>query len=55
MDGRSTAGAESGTEELVMEGHVVIMEYNELAIEIADFYAQRGQQVLLLDLDPHII
>ena len=31
------------------------MEYNELAIEIADFYAQRGQQVLLLDLDPHII
>ncbi|GIT73629.1 MAG: hypothetical protein Ct9H300mP28_34430 [Pseudomonadota bacterium] len=28
------------------------MEYNELAIEIADFYAQRGEQVLLLDLDP---
>jgi len=55
MDGRSTAGAESGTEEFVMEGHVVIMEYNELAIEIADFYAQRGQPVLLLDLDPHII
>ena len=55
MDGRSTAEAESGTEEFVMEGHVVIMEYNELAIEIADFYAQRGQQVLLLDLDPHII
>ena len=55
MEGRSTAEAESGTEEFVMEGHVVIMEYNELAIEIADFYAQRGQQVLLLDLDPHII
>ncbi len=37
-----------------MENHVVIMSYNELAMEIADFYAQRGQQVLLLDLDPEI-
>jgi Trk K+ transport system NAD-binding subunit len=55
MDGRSTAVTESGSEGFVMEGHVVIMEYNELAIEIADFYAKRGQQVLLLDLDPHII
>ena len=55
MDGRSIGAAESGDEDFVMEGHVVIMEYNELAIEIADFYAQRGEQVLLLDLDPHII
>ena len=55
MDGRSIAKDESVDEEFEMEGHVVIMEYNELAIEIADFYAQRGQQVLLLDLDPHII
>ncbi len=55
MDGRSIGAAESGDENFVMEGHVVIMEYNELAIEIADFYAQRGEQVLLLDLDPHII
>ena len=55
MDGRSIVAAESGDEDFVMEGHVVIMEYNELAIEIADFYAQRGEQVLLLDLDPHII
>ena len=55
MDGRSIGAAESGDEDFVMEGHVVIMEYNELAIEIADFYAQRGEQVLLLDLDPRII
>ena len=55
MDGRSIGATESGDEDFVMEGHVVIMEYNELAIEIADFYAQRGEQVLLLDLDPHII
>jgi len=55
MDGRSIGAAESGDKDFVMEGHVVIMEYNELAIEIADFYAQRGEQVLLLDLDPHII
>jgi len=55
MDGRSIGAAESGDKDFVMEGHVVIMEYNELAIEIADFYAERGEQVLLLDLDPHII
>ena len=55
MDGRSIGAAESGDEDFVMEGHVVIMEYNELAIEIADFYAQRGEHVLLLDLDPRII
>ena len=55
MDGRSIGATESGDEDFVMEGHVVIMEYNELAIEIADFYAQRGEQVLLLDLDPRII
>lgn len=55
MDGRSIGAAESVDEDFVMEGHVVIMEYNELAIEIADFYAQRGEKVLLLDLDPHII
>ena len=55
MDGRSIGAAESDDDDFVMEGHVVIMEYNELAIEIADFYAQRGEQVLLLDLDPHII
>ena len=54
MDGRSTAAEESGSEEFEMDGHVVIMEYNELAIEIADFYAKRGQKVLLLDLDPDI-
>ena len=54
MDGRSATTEEADTEDFVMDDHVVIMEYNELAIEIADFYAQRGQQVLLLDLDPDI-
>ena len=37
-----------------MENHVVLMEYNELSIEISDFYAKRGEKVLLLDLDPDI-
>ncbi|MBF0238248.1 MAG: cation:proton antiporter [SAR324 cluster bacterium] len=46
-----TVKAEHGME---MRNHVVIMEYNHLSIEIADFYAQRGQNVLLLDLDPSI-
>ena len=55
MDGRTKTANDEGSDDFKMEGHVVIMEYNELAIEIADFYAQRGEQVLLLDLDPHII
>ena len=55
MDRHATMKSDSGDDEFVLEGHVIIMEYNELAIEIADFYAKRGQQVLLLDLDPHII
>ena len=55
MDGRSTTASDEVSDDIKLDGHVVIMEYNELAIEIADFYAQRGEQVLLLDLDPHII
>ena len=34
--------------------HVVVLSYNELSGEIADFYAQRGEKVLLMDLDPEI-
>jgi Kef-type K+ transport system membrane component KefB len=41
-------------EELELENHVVILSFNDLAMEIADFYAQHGQKVLLLDLDPDI-
>ena len=55
MDGRTTTAKDEESHDIKLDGHVVIMEYNELAIEIADFYAQRGEQVLLLDLDPHII
>ena len=56
MDGRRTREEtdHEGEHDLVLENHVVIMEYNDLAVEIADFYAKRGQQVLLLDLDPDI-
>ena len=55
MDGRTTSAEEEVSDDIKLDGHIVIMEYNDLAIEIADFYAQRGEQVLLLDLDPHII
>ena len=55
MDGRTTTAEEEVSDDIKLDGHIVIMEYNDLAIEIADFYAQRGEQVLLLDLDPHII
>ena len=55
MDGRTTTAEDEVSDDIKLDGHIVIMEYNELAIEIADFYAQRGEQVLLLDLDPHII
>lgn len=34
--------------------HVVVLSFNELSGEIADFYAQRGEKVLLMDLDPEI-
>jgi len=55
MDGRTKTAEEEVSDDIKLDGHIVIMEYNDLAIEIADFYAQRGEQVLLLDLDPHII
>ena len=55
MDGRTTTAEDEVSDDIKLDGHIVIMEYNDLAIEIADFYAQRGEQVLLLDLDPHII
>ena len=54
MDKRAPASEEEGGEEFEMENHVVLMEYNELSTEIADFYSERGQKVLLLDLDPDI-
>jgi hypothetical protein len=54
MDKRAPASEEDGEEEFAMENHVVLMEYNELSTEIADFYSERGQKVLLLDLDPDI-
>ena len=53
MDRRALQSEEE-EEDFAMENHVVLMEYNELSIEISDFYAQRGEKVLLLDLDPDI-
>ena len=54
MDKRAPSSEEEGEEEFAMDNHVVLMEYNELSTEIADFYSERGQKVLLLDLDPDI-
>jgi len=54
MDKRAPSSEEEADEEFAMENHVVLMEYNELSTEIADFYSERGQKVLLLDLDPDI-
>ena len=54
MDKRAPSSEEEGGDEFEMENHVVLMEYNELSTEIADFYSERGQKVLLLDLDPDI-
>ena len=34
--------------------HVVILSFNEIAHEIADIYSQRGERVLLIDIDPDI-
>lgn len=53
MDKRSMEEGEEH-EEMEMEDHVVVLSFNELSMEIADFYSQHGQKVLLLDLDPDI-
>ncbi len=37
-----------------LEDHVVLLSYNELSEEIASFYDERGEKVLLIDLDPEI-
>ena len=37
------------------EDHIIILSYNEIAHEIADFYKQSGKKVLLIDIDPEII
>ena len=37
-----------------LEEHVVILSFNEISHEIADFYAGRGERVLLIDIDPDI-
>ena len=36
------------------EDHVVILSFNEISQEIADFYDGRGERVLLIDIDPDI-
>ncbi len=36
------------------EDHVVILSFNEISHEIAEFYGDRGEQVLLIDIDPEI-
>ncbi|MCH7477811.1 MAG: cation:proton antiporter [SAR324 cluster bacterium] len=34
--------------------HVVILSYNEISQEIAEFYGEQGKRVLLIDIDPEI-
>ncbi len=36
------------------EDHVVILSFNEISQEIAEFYSARGERVLLIDIDPEI-
>ena len=40
--------------DFALENHVVVLSYNELAAEIAGHYAEKGEKVLLMDLDPEI-
>jgi len=37
-----------------LNDHVVLLSYNELSQEIASFYCEQGEKVLLIDLDPEI-
>lgn len=36
------------------ENHVIILSFNEISHELADFYSQKGEPVLLIDIDPEI-
>ena len=40
--------------DFALENHVVVLSYNELAAEIAGHYAEKGEKVLMMDLDPEI-
>lgn len=40
--------------EFELEDHIVLLSYNELSEEIAAFYDEQGEKVLLIDLDPEI-
>ena len=37
-----------------LEGHVVVIKYNELAERFIDYYASIKKQVLLIDIDPEV-
>jgi Kef-type K+ transport system membrane component KefB/Trk K+ transport system NAD-binding subunit len=41
--------------EVKLEDHVIILSYNELSAEIAEHYSEKGEKVLLMDLDPEIV
>ena len=40
--------------DFTFKNHIVILSFNEISHEIAEFYSQRGEQVLLIDIDPEI-
>ncbi|MCZ6557222.1 MAG: cation:proton antiporter [SAR324 cluster bacterium] len=44
-----------GHTDFKFENHVVIVSFNEIAQEIAEYYDERGESVLLIDIDPEII
>jgi len=37
-----------------LEDHVVVIEYNELAEKVLDFFLDAGRRVLLIDIDPEV-
>ncbi len=54
IDRRSIAYQIEARSDFEFEDHVVILYFNEIAHELADFYSARGERVLLIDLDPEI-
>ena len=54
MDVRAATSLVEEETGLKMDGHVVLLNYNELADTIAASYARKGEKVLVLDLDPDI-
>ena len=55
MDRNPAAFEITRDHEMEMKDHIVLLAYNEVSYEVAEYYQQKGEKVLLVDTDPEII